>query len=153
VLHPGDQTVTSPNLEPVSVKDDIGWSRNREKLIQQLESLRAGLAEIQMPQLRYSSRLLGRLPANTAVFVSIPNLGEYMAQTQVVFQKKMDESPELRAWWSGHGVDIAPVLEKLRTASDYLGGEVVLAGFKGPDGRPQAPVFLRRRSAKGSPIS
>ena len=43
VLHPGDQTVTSPNLEPVSVKDDIAWSRNREKLTQQLESLRSGL--------------------------------------------------------------------------------------------------------------
>ena len=58
VLHPGDQSVTSPNLEPVSVKDDIGWSRNREKLTQQLESLRAGLAQIRMPELRYSSKLL-----------------------------------------------------------------------------------------------
>jgi ferric-dicitrate binding protein FerR (iron transport regulator) len=149
ILHPGDQAVTSPSLEPVSVKDDIAWSRNREKLVQQLENLRAGLAEIQMPQLRYSSKLLGRLPANTAVFVSIPNLGEYMAQTQVVFQKKMDESPELRAWWSGHGIDIAPVLEKLRAASDYLGGEIVVAGFEAADGHPQAPVFVAETKREG----
>src|SRR4029077_16763470 len=102
ILHPGDQSVTSPNLEPVSVKDDIGWSRNREKLVQQLESLRAGLAQIQLPQLRYSSKLLGRLPASTVFFASIPNLTDYLGETQVVFRRKMDENPELRAWWSGH---------------------------------------------------
>ena len=31
VLHPGDQAVTSANLEPVSVRDDISWSRNRDR--------------------------------------------------------------------------------------------------------------------------
>src|SRR5437868_13724625 len=87
-FHPGDQTVTSPSLEPVSVKDDIGWSVNREKLIQQLESLRAGLAQVQLPQLRYTSKLLTRLPASTALFASIPNLAGYLGQTQVVLRQK-----------------------------------------------------------------
>ena len=142
VLHPGDQSVTSPNLEPVSVKDDIGWSRNREKLIQQLESLRAGLAQIQLPQLRYSSKLLGRLPASTVFFASIPNLADYLGQTEVVFRQKMAESPELRAWWSGHGANVEPILEKLRAASEYLGDEIVITGFAGPDGKMQMPVFF-----------
>jgi FecR protein/Putative zinc-finger len=149
VLHPGDQTVTGPNLEAVSVKDDIAWSRNRDKLIQQLESLRAGLAEIQLPELRYTSKLMGRLPANVAFFASVPNLGDYLGQAQGVFQKKMAESPELRQWWSGHGMDVEPVLEKIRQASDYLGGEIVLAGFKGQDGKPQAPVFLAETKREG----
>lgn len=142
VLLPGDQTVTSTYLEPVSVKDDISWSRNRDKLVQQLESLRKGLAEIRMPDLRYSSRLLARLPANTAFFASIPNLGEYLGETEAVFQKKLSESPELRAWWSGHGSDVAPVIEKLRAASEYLGDEIVLAGFRGAAASPRSVVFL-----------
>jgi hypothetical protein len=142
ILHPGDQTVTSPNLEPVSVKDDIGWSRNREKLTQQLESLRAGLAQIQMPDLRYSSKLLGRLPASTVFFASIPNLAGYLGQTQEVFNQKMAESPELRAWWGSHTANAGPILEKLRAASEYLGEEIVVTGFTGADGKPQLPVFF-----------
>ncbi len=142
ILHPGDQTVTSPNLEPVSVKDDIGWSRNREKLVQQLESLRAGLSQIQLPQLRYSSKLLGKLPATTVFFASIPNLSDYLGQTQVVFRQKMEESPELRAWWSGHGANVEPILEKLRAASEYLGDEIVITGFPGANGKMQMPVFF-----------
>jgi hypothetical protein len=140
VLHPGDQSVTSPNLEPVSVKDDIGWSRNREKLTQQLESLRAGLAQIRMPELRYSSKLLGRLPASTVFFASIPNLAGYLGQTQNVFNQKMSESPELRAWWTGHASSAGPILEKLRTASEYLGEEIVVT-LTGENGKPQ-PVFF-----------
>src|ERR1039457_1583231 len=141
ILHPGDQTVTSPNLEPVSVKDDIGWSRNRERLTQQLESLRAGLAQIPMPELRYSSKLLGRLPASTVFFASIPNLAGYLGQTQNVFNQKMAESPELRAWWSGHTAGAGPILEKLRTASEYLGEEIVVT-LAGENGKPQLPVFF-----------
>ncbi len=142
VLHPGDQTVTSPNLEPVSVKDDIGWSRNRDKLTQQLESLRAGLAQIRLPELRYSSKLLGRLPAATVFFASIPNLAGYLGQTQSVFNQKMSESPELRAWWGSHAANAAPILEKLRAASEYLGDEIVVTGFTGADGKTQLPVFF-----------
>lgn len=149
VLHPGDQSVTSPNLEPVSVKDDIGWSRNREKLTQQLESLRAGLAEIRMPELRYASRLLGRLPATTVFFASIPNLAGYLGQTQSVFDQKMAESPELRAWWGTHASGVGPILEKLRAASEYLGEEIVVAGFNSADGKTQLPVFFAETKRSG----
>src|SRR5262249_40015775 len=86
--------------------------------------------------------LLGRLPANTAFFASIPNLGDYLGQAQAVFRQKMAESPELRAWWSGNGMNIEPILEKLRAASEYLGDEIVLAAVPGPDGHPQMPVSL-----------
>ena len=148
VLHPGDQTVTSPSLEPVPVKDDIAWSRNRDRLVRQLESLRAGLAELHLPQLRYASKLAGRLPATTAFFASIPNLGDYLGQAQVVFRKKMDENPELRAWWSSHGMNVEPVLQKLQAASEYLGDEIVVAGFAG-EGQMRGPVFLAETKREG----
>jgi len=149
VLHPGDQTVTSASLEPVSVKDDIAWSRDRDRLVQQLESLRKGLAEVHLPQLRYSSRLIGRLSASTVFFASIPNLGSYLGQAQSVFRRKMDENPELRAWWAGHGVDVEPILAQLRAASDYLGDEIVITGFAGRNGKMQMPVFFAEAKREG----
>ncbi len=40
ILHPGEQAVSSPDLEPESVKDDISWSRNRERYYSLLAALR-----------------------------------------------------------------------------------------------------------------
>jgi hypothetical protein len=141
VLHPGDQTVTNPNLEPVSVKDDISWSRNREELVKQLMSLRKDLANIQLPQLRYSSKLLGRLPSTTVFFASIPNLADYLGQTQAVFSKKIAENDQLRAWFAGNGGHMQEILDKVRAGSEYLGDEIAVFGFV-DGGRPQIPIFL-----------
>lgn len=149
ILHPGDQTVTSANMEPVSVKDDISWSRNRDRLLQQLAALRAGLEQLRLPELRYSSRLLGRLPASTVFFASIPNLAQYLGDAQSVFRQKMEESPELRGLWAGHGSNAEPVMATLRAASEYLGDEIAIVGFAGPDGKMQGPVFLAETRREG----
>ena len=55
VLGPGDQAVTSATLEPVTIRDDISWSRNRDRMMQQLEALKVSLQKIHMPALRYDS--------------------------------------------------------------------------------------------------
>src|ERR1017187_2664795 len=106
-------------------------------------------ARIGEPELRYTSKLLGRLPASTVFFASIPNLAGYLGQTQNVFNQKMAESPELRAWWSGHASSAGPILEKLRTASEYLGEEIVVTGFTTPDGKTQLPVFFAETKRPG----
>ncbi len=142
ILHPGDQAVTSPYIEPESVKEDIAWSRNRDQLYKELDSLRAGLQQIHLPALRYSSSLVGHLPASTVFFASIPNLSAYLAEAQTVLHSKLAESPELRAWWDNRGANIEPVIEKLRAASDYLGDEIDIAGFTGADGKVQPPVLI-----------
>jgi hypothetical protein len=148
VLRPGDQTVTNPNLEPLSVKEDIAWSRNRDELLKQLAKLRQDLAGIQLPQLRYSSKLLGRLPATTVFFASIPNLRDYLAQTQVVFNQKLAESQELRSWFSGQDNHMREILEKLRAGSEYLGDEIAVFGYVN-GGRPQIPIFLAETRRDG----
>jgi hypothetical protein len=150
ILHPGEQAVTSPSLEPVSVSDDIAWSRNRERLLQQLAALHSDLRQIHLPALRYSSRLLSRLPADTVFFASIPNLAQYLAQAQSVLHQKMAESPELRDWWAGRGLNTEPVIEKLRTASEYLGDEILIVGAGNAEGK-RAPVFLAEVKRDGFP--
>jgi hypothetical protein len=138
ILHPGNQIVTSPDLEPESVHDDISWSRNHDRYDAQLAALGQAIAQIQLPGLRYSSSLLGRLPADTVFFASIPNLADYLGEAESVFQQKTSQSPELQLWMQSHGNRTAAVIEKLRAASEYLGGEIVIATLANSDG----PVFL-----------
>ncbi len=147
ILYPGEQVVTSSAIEPLPVKDDIAWSRNRERLFQQLSRLKSSLWQIHLPALRYGSRLLGRLPGDTLFFASIPNLADYLGQAQSVFRRNLAQSPELRAWWAGQGTNIDPMLEKLRAGSEYLGDEIAIVGVRSIHG----PVFLAETKRDGFP--
>jgi ferric-dicitrate binding protein FerR (iron transport regulator) len=151
VLHPGEQAVTSTSLEPLSVRDDISWSRNRDRLLKQLDALRTSIEKLHLPDLRYSSRLAGRLPASTAFLVSIPNLAQYLGGVQTVFQQNMPDSPELRRWWAGSGLKVQPMIEKLRAASVYLGDEIIVTAFAGPDGKMLGPVVFAEVKREGFP--
>jgi len=149
VLHRGDQTVTGAEMDPESVKDDIAWSRNRDRYYALLADLRASLERIHLPDLRYQSDLLKRLPASTVLYASIPNLGDYLSQAEGVLDKKIAESPELAQFWSERGSKVQPVIEKLRAASGYLGGEIAVVVVAAADGKPQAPVFVSELKRDG----
>jgi FecR protein len=138
ILHPGNQIVTSPDLEPESVRDDLAWSRNRTRYESILGSLGQALSHIPQPELRYETHLLGRLPANVIFVAGIPNLAQYLGEAEEVFGKKMAQSPDLETWWESHGGRTAAVIEKLRAASEYLGTEIAVAAVPGSDG----PAFL-----------
>ncbi len=141
VLHSGGQMVTSPELTPETVSEDISWSRDRERydtLLSQIKDLGARLQQIPLPGLRYSSTLLPRLPAATMLYISIPNLSAYIGDAKDVLDRKLAESPALRQWWSENGSKSADMLERLRGAEEYLGNEIALIGLK--DAR--SPVFV-----------
>jgi len=146
VLHPGQQASTSDHLEAVSVRQDMAWSRN-VGLQRQLALLRNNLNQLRMPEARYSSRLVGLLPASTVFYASVPNLAQYLRDAESVFQRQAGDSPDLRAWLSGPGWGLQVVLEKLRTANEYLGDEIVIFGTPETDG----PVFLADVKREGFP--
>ncbi|HWC98803.1 MAG TPA: FecR domain-containing protein [Candidatus Sulfopaludibacter sp.] len=144
ILHPGDQTVSSPDLSPESVKEDISWSRDRDRyysLLQQLAAVRSGIDQIELPDLRYSSKILGKLPASTVLYVAIPNLAQYLGNAESVFRQKLVENPELRGV-AGDASQLSLVIDKLRAAGEYLGDEIVMTAQVGADGKPQPPVFV-----------
>jgi hypothetical protein len=149
VLHRGDQTVTGAGMDPETVRDDIAWSRNRDRYFALLADLRASLERIHLPELRYQSDLLNRLPASTALYASIPNLGDYLSQAQAALNRKIAESPELAPFWSERGGKMQPVVETLRAASSYLGGEIAVVVLAAADGKPQAPVFVSELKRDG----
>ncbi len=80
---------------------------------------------------------------NTIFFASIPNLADYLGEAEDVFQQKTAQSPELQPWMQSHGKHMAAVIEKLRAASEYLGGEIVVAVLP-KQGRSGLPSEMKR---------
>jgi len=155
VLLKGEQTATSPNVARTSVAEDVSWSRNAAKYLAQLGELAAIQKKIEAisgPGLRYESKLAGLLPENTVVFASIPNLGSTLAEANRIFEDRVRESAVLREWWNdAESQKLRLIVDRVRSFSDYLGDEVVLA-VPGGGGRMQDPVLVaeaRRPELRG----
>ena len=139
LIHAGDQVTTSDNLSPAPVEQQIAWSHDREKylpLLAQFSALRRRIEQIPFPQLRYTSDLLERVPSDTLLYISIPNLGDFLSEANQIFQDQLKQNPELQQWWDrGHDrntADLDSLVEKLHRMSQYLGDEIVIVGVKQP---------------------
>jgi FecR protein/Protein of unknown function (DUF3352)/Putative zinc-finger len=137
LIHAGEQVATNDNLIPAPVEQQISWSQDRAKylaVLAQLSVLQHRLEAIPSPQLRYTSDLMERVPADTLLYISIPNLGNYLNEANKVFQDQLKQSPALQQWWDrGHTtntVDLDTMVDKLHQISQYLGDEVVVVGVK-----------------------
>lgn len=137
----GDQIATNTNLTPAPVAQQIAWSHDQAKylpLLAQFALLEHRFGNIPFPQPRYSSDLVARVPADTLLYVSIPNLGDFLSQANSIFQDQLKQSPELQQWWSngkGHNPEeFSALVEKLHDMSGYLGDEVVVVGMKQDSG-------------------
>ena len=133
----GDQVTTSDNLSPEPVSEQIAWSYDRDKylvLLAQFAALRQKIEQIPFPQPRYSSDLLYRVPANTTLYISVPNLGDFLSEANQTFHDQLKQSPALQEWWnSGQGsntADLDSLVEKIHQMSQFLGNEVVIVGAR-----------------------
>jgi hypothetical protein len=146
VLRPGDQMATSDSLAPEPLEQQFAWSPDREKyvgLMAQLANVEHRIAQIPFPQPRYSSDLLGRMPANTVLYISIPNLGDFLQEANGIFHDQLNQSPELQQWWA-HSQRNPQALDdlvgKIHDVSQYLGDEVVVVAT-GQGDRASAAVI------------
>lgn len=160
VLHSGDQTATSAQLEPVSIRDEVSWSRDSNRyfaLLGEFSAIQKQLESSPGAPLRYSSKLLPYVPDGAVVYVAIPNPGSRLAEAWNLIQQRMQESEALRQWWNQHQAGAGPeeILQKVRAFSDYLGDEIVLALAPGKSGgmdamlmaevtRPDLMTYLRQ---------
>lgn len=134
VLHPGDQATTSATLEMVPVKDEIAWSRNLSQylaVLGELGALQKRIEAIPAPALRYSTDLLRLVPDGTIIYAAIPNIGATLSEARRLFDERMQQSEALREWWrQRRGLSAAKLdamIDTIRSFSDYLGNEIVLA--------------------------
>jgi hypothetical protein len=152
VLHPGDETATSAKLTPVSVRDEIAWSRNADQyaaVLNELQTFQKKLEALPGPGLRYSTRLLDLAPQGTVFYAAIPNLGSTLGQAGQMFTDQLRQSEPLRQWWAEKGrsadgeAKLTDVLTRVQAFSAYLGPEIALAFAPNAAGHmDESPVLM-----------
>src|SRR5437879_1392784 len=150
ILHSGDVVATTQSLGVVPVREEIGWSSDLDHelaLLAEFSKLRAKLEEIQTPGPRYESKILPLLPADTVLYIGIPNLGDALQQANQIFQQQLSQSTVLQDWWNKSGKsDQHPtpqeLIDQIHAISQYLGDEVVITARASSVSDSHGPVLL-----------
>ncbi len=131
LLHRGDQKATSASMVKTSVAEEVAWSENSPKylaLLGELAEIQRRIERIPGPGLRYQSKLAGLLPEDTMVFAAIPNLSSTLGEATAIFEERAAQSEVLREWWNDKNAkQLQFIVNQVRSFSDYLGDEIVLA--------------------------
>jgi len=155
LLHSGDQLSTNNSVGSVPVKQEIAWSENFDKhlaLLAEFARVAHKLEAVQMPGLRYQTKLLPTLPPTTVVYGAIPNLGDAAQQANQLLQQELQESQVLRDWWqqaqAQHGgYSFQDALDEIHTLGGYLGDEIVFSFAM--DGHRGAPLIVAQVQRPG----
>lgn len=155
VLHPGDQVATSADMGSVPVSEEISWSANKDeylKMLGELSVLAKKFEQIQLPGLRYQSRIINYVPDNTVLYAGVPNYGDALAEAHKIFTQQLAESETLRNWWAKHGAkndaDLTKFISNVQELSHYLGDEIVLS-MATPHNRDGAPLIVSELKRSG----
>src|SRR5712671_6488806 len=157
ILHSGDQVATTKNVGLVPVREEIGWSSDLDHelaLLAEFSKLRTKLAEIQTPGPRYESKILPLLPADTVLYIGIPNLGDALQQANQIFQQQLSQSKVLQDWWNKSGNSNQhptpqELIDQIHYISQYLGDEVVITARGSSDSHEHGPVLLAEVTQSG----
>ncbi len=152
VLHPGDQVATAAGLATSSVAADISWSRDHDRyvaLMRELKTLDVELeATLAAKGERTGSALLPLVPADTAVYLALPNVTTEVADLERRFEERVAENPALARWWQEHsgqggfGQHLHELFTRLSHLGQYLGEEVTIAVVPGTQGSREGFVLL-----------
>src|SRR5262245_48566632 len=159
-LYPGQQVTTSPNLNKVSIEQEISWSSNRDThlaLLRALADVNAFLRDrIPGPQLRFTSTLLPLVPANTVMYGAFPNVSAALGQAYDLFRQKINQDPLLQTWWASKNQRTNPtdptleeMIEHVRTLGGHLGDEIAIAVTGSSSGPGDVIVLANVRSSSG----
>ncbi|MGC1417668.1 MAG: FecR domain-containing protein [Candidatus Acidiferrum sp.] len=159
ILHSGDEVATTPSVGLVPVRDEIAWSSDLDHqlaLLAEFSKLRTKLNAIQTPGPRYESKILPLLPADTVLYIGIPNLGDALQQANQIFQQELSQSKVLQDWWNKSGNSNQhptpqELIDQIQAISQYLGDEVVITARGGSpfnDGGPLLLAAVRQQGLK-----
>ncbi len=160
LLQPGDQMASRPDLAPVPLRAQFGWSTDSaryDELLRELASLRKDLQDsIVSPAPRTDTRLLDSTPAGTVLYAAVPNLTDALDQATRVFDEHLAGSPVLREWWQATAGSaeatrrMDEALARLRAVGKMLGDEIVISFSLDGQGRIRGPLV---RAATREPAS
>jgi len=150
VLRPGEQQASSAAIRPVPVEQDIAWSRNSRQYLELLREMRAVGREMDAALragLRYDTALLDLAPADTVVWVGVPNISGQLADAYEILRQRVASSDLLREWWErsvASSGELERALEKIRSYGQYLGPELGVSLGLGSDREVSAPLLYAR---------
>ncbi len=150
ILHSGDEVATTQSVGLVPVREEIAWSSDLDHelaLLGEFSKLRAKLEEIQTPGPRYESKILPLLPADTVLYIGIPNFGEALQQANQIFQQQLSQSKVLQDWWNKNGNSNQhptpqELINQIQAISQYLGDEVVITARESSASNTHGLVLL-----------
>jgi hypothetical protein len=150
ILHSGDEVATTQSVGLIPVREEIAWSSDLDHelaLLAEFSKLRTKLEEIQTPGPRYESKILPVLPADTVLYIGIPNLGAALQQANQIFQQQLSQSKVLQDWWNKSGnANQHPtpqeLIDQIHYISQYLGDEVVITARGSSASYEHGPVLL-----------
>jgi ferric-dicitrate binding protein FerR (iron transport regulator) len=147
-LLPGDQTTTNPNLDKAPVQQTLAWSRNASRyatLVADLAKLRHDVGQqLVRPGVRYSSKFVDLVPANTVFYAALPNLSESLAESERIMQERISQNPALAEWWKGHKNDglNEQTMNRIHEFGSQLGDEIVVAAGMDARNEPSGVLVL-----------
>ena len=128
---PGDQVSTHPSMGRTAVADEISWSRNYDQylaLLKQFVSVKGKLAQVQMPGLRYGSRLLESVPEGTNIYRQPAEPGTApFADLQRIVTDQARRVRNCSSWMQSQMPEFEKITAQLTNFGDYIGDEVVFA--------------------------
>jgi len=151
-LAPGMQYTSRAAVGQVPVADDVAWSRHSAEYLRILEALdRLGQeidASVARPAPRTASTLQGAVPADTALYIALPNLGTTVADAYTKFREGVAADPVLRDWWAKSMTDpevetrLDALIAALSDLGDAVGEEIVVAAGAGDGDEVALPIIL-----------
>lgn len=150
LLTPGQQTTTSVALETIPVEQEIAWSQKHDHyvaLLREMQVLSREIEQVLQPGQRHSTDLLDLVPADTVLYVAMPNVANGLAEAWELLQSRVSTNPILKEWWESHeeidAARIGEIFEKIRAYGDQLGEEILLS-VSMTGGEMGEPLFLAR---------
>ncbi|WP_031495283.1 FecR family protein [Bryobacter aggregatus] len=152
-LLPGQSTGSEAALKRTTVPEQIAWSKDATRyltMLNEVAKITKQIKALPLPALRMNSKLLPLLPADTVVYVAIPNLTGTVADATKIFEDRLNQSPVLKEWWDTKQVsDIRELAEKLRSAGAQIGDEIVVAATMDGKHGPGHPVLIAEVKGAG----
>lgn len=132
----GDQFRSRPTLVAMTLQEEVGWSQDADRylaLLEEFRSLRSELNQLmEAAPARHSTRLLDLMPADTKVYVAMPNAPATLSDLFALVRSRAEASDLFAEWWaefeaSGAVGTIDDVIGLLGELGETMGDETVVA--------------------------